>query len=380
MNDEQLKTLQTSIGKEDFYKRKKALLFEKKILHLTDKCAICLYRLKETPDIKLIIKKVKKSSIYIENSCIITKKILNKLRTKLPHFRYTFGYEKYRNKRINLYLEYLQGKTFHNFLSKKNIDSKIFLNLLSQILCTLEQIQQRHDFVHFDFHLKNILVCPCSKEKQYFKYKIYNEIVAIENLGFKIMIIDFDFAICHKKIKDEMFDEKLVEYGYVGIFLAGCDLLRFLFCLKKFTLEENHSNDYLNQFTNIIFKDFLKLDTTLDSLQKHEKLFFNMTHKKQIYLTPLHLILFLQNNKDIPVDFDLKIETGNLDNIYIPLLSSSKDSIRCFIHRFENIQYNNNNSLQNIYLKRIVKTLKLVLEMKIEFKSHKDLQQIKYLG
>lgn len=379
MNDEQLKILQTSIEHKDFEKKKKSLLFEKKILHLTDKCAICLYRLKKSPEIKLIIKKVKKTSMYIENSYMITKKILNKLRTKLPHFRYTLGCKKYRNNRINLYLEYLQGKTFDDFMLK-NFEKKIFLNLVSQILCILEQIQQRHHFVHFDFHLKNILVCPCSKEKQHFKYKICNEIVVIENLGLKIMIIDFDFAISHKKLTDEMFDEKLVEYGYVGIFLAGCDLLRFLFCLKKFTLEENHSNDYLNQFTNIIFKDFLKLDTTLDSLQNHEKLFFNMTHKKQIYLTPLHLILFLQNNKDIPVDFDLKIETGNLDNIYIPLLSSSKESIKCFIHRFENIDCNNNNSLENIYLKRIVKTLKLVLEMKIEFKFHKDLQQIKYLA
>ena len=125
------------------------------------------------------------------------------------------------------------------------------------------------------------------------------------------MIIDFDFAISEKKVKEDMFDENLVEYGYVGIFLAGCDLLRFLFCLKKFSVEENHSNEYLKEFTDIIFQDFLKLnisETTLESLQKHEKLFFNMSHKKQIYLTPLHLILFLQKNKDIPVDFNLKIE------------------------------------------------------------------------
>lgn len=334
---------------------RKTYFFNKRIIHMNERSALCSYRLKSDPNQKILIKK--SSSKQILNSYDISFHILN----NLPHFRSTYGYRLSLFKNYHkLYLEYIQGITFDIYL-KKYFSIKIFHNLLFQIIFTLEESQEKHKFTHYDLHFKNILVCRSDSTKL-FQFTINGHDVLLDNLGWKIIIIDFDFS-CSRSLKHIYVEKKLMSYGYLGIFLAGHDLLRFFFCLRKIIRLPN-IDKYLKFFVNYFFFNFFKIINMDEKCTDiHEKYFFCMIHKTQIYLTPLQYYIFLKENykifniNNIPNIKNLSI-CKKYSNIYIPVLTSSEESIKLFIEKFQDIKAH---TIEDIYIHRIVYSLKKLL-------------------
>ena len=113
-----------------------------------------------------------------------------------------------------------------------------------------------------------------------------------------------------------------------------------------------------------------------------------MINQKQIFYTPLSLFYFLYDNQS-NLNIDKKNFVSKMKNdftvnetIYIPRLTSSKDSIEIFIRK-----YHNNFIIKNhfdTYISRIVFSLKELLEF-FEKNNIKEIevdpkiQNVKYL-
>ena len=82
----------------------------------------------------------------------------------------------------------LAGINIHN--------NEIIKNILFQVIYTLYCINQKYpNFRHNDLHLENILVDEIPYEEEtYFKYTISGQNFYVPNLGFRILLWDYDFA------------------------------------------------------------------------------------------------------------------------------------------------------------------------------------------
>lgn len=388
----ELKQLSLLIDETKPFDRKK-YFNNKTILYLSENCAVCKYSLVNDSNKCIIIKK-KKNSASVENSCNITKSVLNKFYVKLPYFRYTIGSELLLfHHRRNIYQEYIKGFSFQNFFYSKYYTIELFQNLFLQLILMLEISQEQLNFTHYDLHLNNILITKVDRKNiKEFEFVLFNkEKIYVKNLGFTIKIIDFDYTVC-VKYRQGFSQRKLRKYGYIGIFLAGVDLLRFLFSIKFFIThisndEEKHSYVSLEHFVDLIFEKVYSISfsdhTALQSsLKLHRKMYFFMLHTKKIYVTPLQILSFLQNEKLFMTTTGLTDDTSKnfvLQDIYIPSLHSSREAILFFIHQFQNIQVN---SIEDVYIHRIVLTLQNLLHQyqTVDFIFPKKLKDVVYLN
>ena len=369
------------INSKTFHRKEK--MNREKILYLSNNCVIIVFNLKTDNKTKIIVKKVtSKSKILSNNSFFICRFVTNKLKNEIQNFRYMYGYEIYRNKQV-LYLEYIRGRTFKNFIQsnmyntdKHKID--LFHNFLLQIILCLEYIQDKFKFVHYDLHLENIMISPCDNLNP-FVFNLSNQTIELKNFGYLVYFIDFDFSI--SSLTKKPFNvKKIMKYGFTGIFLSGTDILRFLFSLQK---KVEWSKDYfglmVKTFLLYVFTNYYQIyfePGDSNSLSIHEKLYFCMINQKQIFYTPLSLYYFLFENHVIlnidrsnfitPLQNDYQINK----NIYIPRLTSSKDAIEMFIRKYENNRITHNPF--DTFLSRVVISLQELLE----FYEKNDLQKI----
>ena len=349
-------------------------LFEReKILYLTNDCVIIVFSLKENKKNKIIVKKVsEKSKILSNNSFFIGRFVINKIEPEVKNFRFTYGYEIYRNKQV-LYLEYFRGCTFKHFINSNLYNSdknklKLFHNFVLQIILSLEYIQDRFKFVHYDLHLENIMITPCENQKA-FIYHLSYKTIKLKNLGYLVNFIDFDFSTS-SLVKKPYVSKKIMKYGFTGIFLSGTDILRFFFSMLK---QVESCLDYfgflIQTFIRYVFKHYFKIHFEpgdSNSLRIHETLYFCMINQKQIFYTPLSLFHFLFENKSIlHIDHsnfitNLKINFHINKQIYIPRLTSSKDAIEIFIRKYHNKLLIKNQF--DIFLSRVVLSLQELLD------------------
>ena len=79
-------------------------------------------------------------------------------------------------------------------------NNEIIKNILFQVVYTLQCIKERFpNFRHNDLHLENLLVDEiqiesCWIDEKYFKYTISGKNFYVPNLGFRILLWDYDFA------------------------------------------------------------------------------------------------------------------------------------------------------------------------------------------
>lgn len=399
MNTIELKKIYNIINSKTYHR--KAFFERDKLLYLTNDCVIFVYKLKENKNKKIIVKKVSsKSKCLSNNSFFLGRFALNKIKEELPNFRYTFGYEE-DNRKQTLYLEYLKGCTFKQFLLNNlyNDDPnklELFHNFILQIILSLESIQSKIKFTHYDLHLENLLICPL-KTRENFKFVLANQTIELKNMGYLIQFIDFDFSTA-STIRYPILYQKIVPFGYTGIFLAGTDLLRLFFCIKKKVefCNESFGKD-VKEFVKNIFSNYFEItfdsnDTT--SFSKHEHIYFCMMNQKQVFYTPLSLLHFIYNYRnDLLVKQyqfiqEVEIDTNHCEtglnehhhrDIYIPLLTSSKDSIEMFIRKYQNVQES-----YDSFIFRMVQSLQDLIFVYDKYKIprldiHPTMRQVKYL-
>lgn len=365
------------------------------ILHLTNDCIIILFALKKDKKTKIVVKKVSpKSKLLSNNSFCMGRFVTNKVKSRIQNFRYVYGYEIYRNQQV-LYLEYIRGRTLKDFLHTNMYNSdknkvKLFHNFLLQILLSLEYIQDKYRFTHYDLHIENIMISPC-EHLEPFVFKLSYKTVKLKNIGYVVYFIDYDFSTA-SLLKTPSHLKKIIKYGFTGIFLSGTDILRLFFSIKK---KVESCDDYfglaVKNFINYVFQYYFQIDFDpgdSTSIILHEKMYYCMINQKQIFYTPLSLFYFLYDNQS-NLNIDKKNFLSKMKNdftvnetIYIPRLTSSKDAIEIFIRK-----YHNNFIIKNhfdTYISRIVFSLKELLEF-FEKNNIKEIevdpkiQNVKYL-
>ena len=80
---------------------------------------------------------------------------INKMRKEIPNFSYCFGYDF--NKKL-VYTEMVEGKTFKEWILSPDFNFRSFLEILIQILFTLQVAQRKFSFVHYDLTPWNIIL------------------------------------------------------------------------------------------------------------------------------------------------------------------------------------------------------------------------------
>lgn len=374
--------------------QRKQHLQNRKIIEKTKKSLLYSYDVKYI-DHKITVKKVKFEKTFSKlffNYFFIGHNVLNRIRKRIPHFLFTYKYElqnaELQNPKQYLFLEYIKGVTMKEFLLHEEPNSILFQNLVLQLLCALQMIQDKYHYTHYDLHLKNIIVCPVNHEKN-FRYQILNREVIVENLGYTIVLIDYEYSVATKYRRKIFYLPELMKFGYIGVFFSGQDILRFFFCLKKLLLcyekKNIHCFHYLSSFVDYIFEHFFHIQFNpkdVTSFKKHNEIFFSMIHTRQIYRTPVELLVFLESNRqELNLSYDQMFPTFLQPRIqlYIPTVFSSKEAILLFIHQHEKTDKKTQNELDKLYLARIVVTLKDVLKIHEKIQKNHIIHEIKYL-
>ena len=130
--------------------------------------------------------------------------------------------------------DYLRNKKS----SKDDKDYLEFICILIRILDVLNYAQEKCFFTHFDLHLSNIILRKSDSFNNYLCSYHIDYSVFLSTSEFNKMVpifIDFEYStairssiICSNK-------KTFPQFGYIGIFLSGVDVLRLLFCLKRET-------------------------------------------------------------------------------------------------------------------------------------------------
>ena len=390
----ELKNIYNIINSKHF--KRKQLLEKDHAIYMTDRCIIFRYQWKNDKTKKIIIKKISNSSRELsENSFFLGRFVLNKMKSVIPTFRFTFGYETDPRRQL-FYLEYIKGVTFSKFITS-NLESSdtyklhLFHNFMFQIIVSLEMIQERFKFTHYDLHLSNIMIRPVSHKKN-FNYHVFHRKLELKNMGYVVQIIDFDFS-CATSVKSPVAFEKLIPYGYSGIFLSGTDLLRIFFSIKKKvesckSVDPNTLANQIKSFIDFVFKHHFKIifdSNDYKSSVLHEKTYFSMINQEQVFYTPLSLLVFLLEHKKRlrikNIKYCIQQEKDARQSLYRPLLTSSVDAMEIFIRKFKDIPVDN---YHDLYISRMVQSLK---DLTYVYKNspiksiypHPILQHVKYL-
>jgi hypothetical protein len=239
----------------------------------------------------------------------------NSLRKLCPHFGYTFGnvFEKKNN--VSIIQEYIEGDTLDKYLSKRIHKpnhcklSRQFLSIFVQTIAALEVAQQSLQFTHHDFHYGNLILRKISNVNQVNTIKIMDSYYHFENVGLCPTIIDFERSTSRYK-KDCIFLNTYMDhlkFGYVGFFVAGIDVLRFLFSIYSIVMISEAKKEFgsfgfkIFNFVEYIFEHFYKIKSPIldkEAFKYHWKHFFNMTHHPQVFLTPFELMQFIEEHKN----------------------------------------------------------------------------------
>lgn len=299
---------------------------------------------------------IQKKLNYISNEYFLSLYGINSLRKYIPTFSYTF----FQKEKKELWMEYQEGKTLFDYLNeykkKENIDREEegynYLSIFLQILCSLEVAQEKLLFIHYDFHLENIII---NKDIKPISFPIYNNHYKFTDKKYTISIIDFEHSSI--RYKDKIINSiqtHLFPYGYLSIFYSSVDLLRFLLSFQynffEYSLQKSHFLYSIFQFHEFILENFygfsfLKNQEEIKhALNYHSTIFFNCISTRRIYKTPYELLLFLKK-EEITIYHFFSIDTFPISiepypnkfiNFFIPKQIYSLSYFIQFITYFNN--------------------------------------------
>lgn len=239
---------------------------------------------------------------------------INHLRKISPHFGYTFGKLTSLKNNVSILQEYIQGDTLSSFLYKR-IDKKNtrdlseqFLSIFVQTITGLEVAQQSLQFTHHDFHFDNLIIRKIARVEPYIHVKVFQDYYHFQNFGLCPTIIDFERSTSRYK-KDCIFVNAYMDhlkYGYLGIFVPGVDIVRFLFSVYAIVMiteakKQFHSFGFkIFNFIEYIFQYLYKIKSPVmqkEAFKYHSQHYFNTTHFPQIFLTPYDLLEFMKEHE-----------------------------------------------------------------------------------
>ena len=218
------------------------------------------------------------------------------------------------NKKDHLLLEYIRGPTLRDYLrSKKSSNDKQdfyeFICIFLQILNSLNIFQEKYYFTHYDLHLSNIILTNDEKDDNeslpLCSYSLYDSIYIIKNnlnSYLRPVLIDFEYSTARKYGScSAYFNRKQLypEYGYIGVFFSGIDILRLVFCLKRETMKVRNSFFYsrIHTLVNNILTNCYNIDSpelfTVEQLNRHSKLYYYMIHTSNVFTSPLPIMKYI---------------------------------------------------------------------------------------
>ena len=281
---------------------------------------------------KIIIKKPQKADeiedLYQEYYISIAG--INNLRYKIPTFVYTFGIFKTSNSQIKklnpkLHLnsklfrddifimnEQIIGNSFNDFI-KQNPTEIEWLDILIQILISLELAQREIKFTHYDLHLENILINTTNVIPYEVNFDNYTYSI---NSNQKPVIIDFGMSsiTINGQQTGTSYDKFYKEYGIAPFMVSGRDMHKILCCC--FMLK--NLNSKIKDIIINIYTNFYEITENLDSFFQKEKNNYSKSgtsNNKISSKTPLMLINWLITNYSKNLNTFVKKERINYINL-----------------------------------------------------------------
>jgi len=206
-------------------------------------------------NIFIILKNPIKVSKNDHREFIIGKKVLNNMRMYVPTFVYTFGCYKTPTTGFNIMLENIEGYTLSKLL-KKNLPFENILEIIVQILLSLEIAQDKYHFTHFDLHTSNIMI----KNVKDITYTVLLDDTKYDiTTSYLPVIIDFEATTVKINNKTSGLGS-FPEYGMVDYMIQGQDYAKLLTDIYKSC---NNIKDKLlvGELFNIFNNHYLKVPT-----------------------------------------------------------------------------------------------------------------------
>ena len=371
---------------------------QKKLLYRSRHSNIYLISLKPKKEpglnYKIIMKaQNKKFKQNTQHSFKIGHIIINKI--KSSSFCLTYDNISDRRKEY-LLIEYIEGITLCDYLrdkklSKSENDYYEFVCILLKILDVLNIVQEKYYFTHYDLHLSNVILRQTvddednEDDNRYLCSYTVHESIYIKkkektNTYLSPVFIDFEYSTAKRcsSSYSPCFNSKVFpQFGYIGVFCSGIDLLRLLFCLKRETMTSSVKKNTLyyriNNLINNIFTDCYNIHNpdlfTTEQLRLHGQLYYYMLHTSHIFKTPLPIMRYIVNRYKSELGLQMQrqgrrrrqqhrlhqqlqqerqsnmkieeykniIKEIHKNNIYIPSLFSSREAHLLFLRQYKDI-------------------------------------------
>ena len=321
---------------------------------------------------------------YIGINCI------NNLLKEIPNFVYIFGIYK-KEKSYNVITEYINGKTFKEYIKSENFNFKDCLLIILQLCAALQYAQKIYGFVHYDLTPWNIMI-QYLKEPIYVDYIVsYNKVIRIKT---HIVPIIIDYGKSHV-----FFENK--QYGFINMykFSTSNDILTLLITMIYQIITEKRllKNDFTNllklanfmsnnSFYNGTFKNSKEMRNFFYNAKKYSNLIFSNKYELET-VTPLDLFEYIINfNYDFPIEYIStynSIMNKDCPNQIFEYILSNNDKSR--LNSFLNIFYFiSNNDIGELVYKIIPKKVKnkdiyfLYLLKELEYKLYSVYNSMTY--
>ena len=316
---------------------------------------------------KIIMKTQKKRFRQnIQHSFRIGHFIINRLKSPF----YCLTYDNVSDSRKEyLLLEYIKGITLREYLRQKKSstdenDFFEFICIFIKIIDSLNIVQQKYFFTHYDLHLSNIILCDDENKDEYSYLCSYALDTSIYHMNhqkayLRPVLIDFEYSTAKRVFNTRIHPD----YGYIGIFFSGIDIIRLLFCIKRETMtlitKEDSFYSRIHKLVNNILTNCYNINSpesfTVEQLKRHSQLYYYMLHTSHIFKSPLpimeYIVTLYENNLQLKltqshtnrhrIQYDDLVSYDNLltdiqtNNIYLPSVFSSRETHVLFLRKYK---------------------------------------------
>jgi len=268
----------------------------------------------------------------ITHEYIITTHGLNYLRQYCPNFCYSFGLVYTSNSEMIHIMEYINGLTLGKFLENNQSliyqpsMGKLFLQMIIQIIGSLELAQDLLWFSHYDLHMDNILIRKLKKEIPTLHYPFKTFTIVLHNIELIIQYIDFGFStitINSNIICGKNHINVFPEIGMYPFYVPSVDILKLITTLfVKFNEKVQNSsfNAIILRFIKYILDNFyqIEIDDKLIDLR-----FIGTQLYRTIYRSPTEFMLFLLS----PIHKTFILNLFQLDSYPFEFLDEYKTNV-----------------------------------------------------
>lgn len=244
----------------------------------------------------------------------------NRLRFLLPHFCYTFGlYKTSRPVEIKLVLENInQSCIFQTYIRRMLYEPVSqntcfrFMRVMSQVILSLEVAQEAMFFTHYDLHGENILVRELPLALPFLEFPVLERVYTFQNVKELPVILDFAHATVwyQKGILGRTGRGAFPEYGMYPFYIPGADLFKlfsyiWVTLFSKTIFPQHVMGHRLQSFFYRILLQVYKVQTRepthlfFKSTSELKKTFYNGTTGLTIFLSPLDVMDFIENDPNI---------------------------------------------------------------------------------